>query len=175
MQADKEYKIVIAEFEGFPDVSVLQDAIIAANAFAIIRDFAENDDASGLSIELLMDCGVNFRSDRLEYYKTAIANASKEDLSSLAALQELINLTTKREDRELESYLKVYPNPVGNTLIINTSIQMKETFIINTSGKQVVKIENGTESIDVSSLEPGIYILFIQTEENMLVRKIMKK
>ncbi|MFP4367586.1 MAG: sugar-binding protein [Bacteroidales bacterium] len=171
----EEYKIVVAEFEGFPDVSVLQDAIVVANAFAIIREFAENDDASGLSIEQLMDCGVTFRSDRLEYYKTAIANASKEDLSSIAALQELINLTTKKEDRELESYLNVYPNPVGNTLIINTSIQMKEISIINASGKQVVKIENGRENIDVSSLEPGFYFLYIQTEENMLVRKIMKK
>ncbi len=58
------------------------------------------------------------------------------------------------------SEVKLSPNPVSNFLRINTRIQNAMAEIISIDGKAVSsQALAGTNSVDVSSLQPGVYVL----------------
>jgi len=73
---------------------------------------------------------------------------------------------------------KFYPNPVDKVLIIRSELSV-EVQISDSYGKPVIadKLQGGLKVIDVSSLEPGIYVITLfQKETNKLVtEKLVKK
>lgn len=70
--------------------------------------------------------------------------------------------------------LTVYPNPVANQLYFSfDSIQKIEIF--NVLGTLIKTIEKNTESIDVSNLTTGNYIVRVTTENGTFSKKIIKK
>jgi hypothetical protein len=169
------YKVVIEDEESIPDLSSLQNAIDAANAFAVVRSFADSDDASGLTVQLLLDCGISFRSDRMEYYKTAIAGVESTDLPDIAALQALIDITTGMEkDRSMQVF--VYPNPFTDIIRINGAEGICALEIMDTSGKLLYRF-TGTipGSLDLTELDSGLYLVRIKGEEEIRMQKLIKK
>lgn len=72
--------------------------------------------------------------------------------------------------------LKVYPNPVTNgKLFISTdSNSEKSVVIFDVLGKQVVKT-TATESVNVSNLKGGVYIVKITEEGKTATRKLVIK
>lgn len=71
---------------------------------------------------------------------------------------------------------KVYPNPAIDKLNIETKETVKRLEAFDALGRKVIsKTPNQNNfSIDISSLEKGIYILKLQTEEGVGSYKIMK-
>lgn len=70
----------------------------------------------------------------------------------------------------------VYPNPVSNVLTIQTDqniIRVKAT-IMDMTGKIVYKTTSVNTTIDVSSLQMGLYILSIETEQGTSTQKFIK-
>jgi Leucine-rich repeat (LRR) protein len=72
--------------------------------------------------------------------------------------------------------IKLYPNPVQNKLFIdfgqNKVIQIE---VLNVSGQVVQSImNNNVKSIDVSSLNQGIFILKVQTENGISTNRFIK-
>lgn len=59
---------------------------------------------------------------------------------------------------ENQNLLKIYPNPVMNTLYFTEKI---EGILVNTLGQKIVTIQENEQSIDVSKLQSGVY--FIKT------------
>lgn len=59
---------------------------------------------------------------------------------------------------ENQNILKIYPNPVMNTLYFTEEI---EGILVNTLGQKITTIQNNEQSIDVSKLQSGVY--FIKT------------
>ncbi|MHA7944637.1 leucine-rich repeat domain-containing protein [Formosa sp. 3Alg 14/1] len=79
-------------------------------------------------------------------------------------------------DENFHSTIKVYPNPIINTLFINLEgkQEFKKAQIFNISGKVLLTTSNTT--IDMSSFSAGIYLLKIENTENKVaVRKVIKK
>ena len=72
--------------------------------------------------------------------------------------------------------LRVYPNPVTNgTLYISTDANTtKSVVIFDVLGKQVVKT-TATESVNVSNLKGGVYIVKITEEGKTATRKLVIK
>lgn len=72
--------------------------------------------------------------------------------------------------------LRVYPNPVSNgTLYISTdSNSVKTVAIFDVLGKQVVNTK-ATESVNVSNLKGGVYIVKITEEGKTATRKLVIK
>jgi hypothetical protein len=77
-----------------------------------------------------------------------------------------------------ESVISVYPNPVTDILRINsTSNKINKLKIISLSG-QLLAIYNfdGREvEFDLSAYQSGIYLLQIETDTDVLIRKIVKR
>jgi len=83
------------------------------------------------------------------------------------------------EKKNIENGLTFYPNPVSTVLnIINSDRkEIQSVIITNILGETVYSKENvlNQNTIDVSNLSPGIYILWLQSKEGMQSFKFQKK
>jgi hypothetical protein len=68
----------------------------------------------------------------------------------------------------------VYPNPVAEKLHIDLD-QEASLHLMNLSGQTVYSSSGKIESIDVTNLPPGLYILMILTDDQTASKKIMVK
>ncbi|WP_461302347.1 T9SS type A sorting domain-containing protein [Aureisphaera sp.] len=75
----------------------------------------------------------------------------------------------------LEKNIGLYPNPVRSELSLEVlqGIFIKEISIYNVQGSRVLRKE-GTTSLGVSSLSPGVYFMSIQTDKGMATKKFVK-
>jgi hypothetical protein len=72
--------------------------------------------------------------------------------------------------------LTLYPNPVTNSLHLSSSDHKIENIAIySTTGALVKSVTNEIESIDVSNLNSGSYIVKVTTEQGSFTQKIIKK
>jgi hypothetical protein len=69
--------------------------------------------------------------------------------------------------------VKVYPNPVTNTLYIKNALGLKSINVYNNVGQLVLQSKN--ESIDMSQLSQGLYLLQIHTDHGTETKRIIKK
>jgi predicted outer membrane repeat protein len=72
----------------------------------------------------------------------------------------------------------IYPNPSKDHINIRSVKELNSVKIINLAGEIVLDqmVSNGSEQIDITSLESGIYFVNLLTDQNMVaVKKIIKK
>ena len=68
----------------------------------------------------------------------------------------------------------IYPNPVTDRLSINCSENVREVSVIDIAGRTVITL--GTvNSVDVSSLPTGVYMIRIATESGVGIQKFVKE
>jgi len=73
--------------------------------------------------------------------------------------------------------LLMYPNPATEIINIKTDLEIEQLVIITLDGK-TVKVINGNDVSDVlqvGDLEKGIYLLRIETDDEIIVRKFVKQ
>lgn len=83
--------------------------------------------------------------------------------------------TASVRDDVLRSF-KIFPNPVsGNTMYLSTTTTVKVS-IYNLIGKKLLEtnLNQTNDSIDVSSLKNGVYILNIKTDTGAVTKKFIK-
>jgi len=68
----------------------------------------------------------------------------------------------------------LYPNPVVNELHLNTEEPVKTLTVLALDGHILLQ-ENGSKSMDLSSLATGIYFVRITTEKTINIIKVVKK
>ena len=73
------------------------------------------------------------------------------------------------------STINIFPNPTSGHINIRGLNQAANVSICNTQGKLLKSYEEVNNSIDISDLKPGIYILVLKAEGQSLVRKIVKE
>ena len=74
-----------------------------------------------------------------------------------------------------ENGLAIFPNPVKDVLNINYDKAISQIDVYDVNGKLVKTFTTVGSSINVSDLSDGVYMLNIQTEEGLVVRKIVKE
>ena len=72
------------------------------------------------------------------------------------------------------SQIKLYPNPVKNILNVSSLSLVQEIKIWSLQGQKVLDSENNN-SIDVSALSSGMYIIHIQTKNGLKVSNFIKE
>ncbi len=70
--------------------------------------------------------------------------------------------------------LVIYPNPTTDNLYIDTSPDVFNTTIYNTSGK-LVRTNNSSKTLDVSGLLNGVYFLEINTNQGKAITSFVKQ
>ncbi|PZO32373.1 MAG: secretion protein [Flavobacteriaceae bacterium] len=84
-------------------------------------------------------------------------------------------VATARGENNIQNEIKLYPNPASSVINL-TSVSEKASFrILNMLGQEVLKgkIQDGT--ISVASLNDGNYIVEINDNENISVKRFIKK
>ncbi|MFM7054314.1 MAG: SGNH/GDSL hydrolase family protein [Bacteroidota bacterium] len=79
---------------------------------------------------------------------------------------------------DLEKLLMVFPNPTSNTLFINnrTGKDISKIEIVDMPGRLIYATSSSVESIDLSNLKPGSYLVKFTTESGQLVvKRIVKR
>jgi hypothetical protein len=69
----------------------------------------------------------------------------------------------------------LYPNPVASELNISTSSETVQNVLIYNMNGTVVKSVNNADSIDMSNLNTGNYLVKVTTDKGTVVKKIAKK
>nr|WP_321408550.1 LamG-like jellyroll fold domain-containing protein [uncultured Carboxylicivirga sp.] len=84
-----------------------------------------------------------------------------------------VNVVSTGLESDIDSYIKIYPNPTRGVLNIETEKTINSVTIYNLNGSAVMKHQN-TASIDLTDLPNGTYFLQIQTNDHeVMVRKIV--
>jgi endoglucanase len=73
--------------------------------------------------------------------------------------------------------LNIYPNPVQNRLFFTHTGEFEKLTIFNIQGKPVIErsIRELENSLDVSELQPGIYLINFSGEEKTVTQKFIKR
>ncbi len=81
------------------------------------------------------------------------------------------------EDETLIDRISIHPNPVGETMNINSPIDLvgKVATIFNIEGKRVMNLKLKEHKIDVSNLRQGNYILRLESNGKTFTQKFIKK
>ncbi|WP_298344317.1 family 16 glycosylhydrolase [uncultured Algibacter sp.] len=70
--------------------------------------------------------------------------------------------------------INFYPNPTSDTLHVQTHLNLDKILIFDMLGKKIVTKVDPKKSIDVSELQPGLYILKAYSgEQNIITKRII--
>ena len=94
-----------------------------------------------------------------------------------SAPSEKVCATTKPEGiAENAAAFNIYPNPVADRLFIETEANVEEVTIYTLTGVMVYsEVDFNNNSINVSELNGGVYIMKVRTENGEAVRRFIKK
>lgn len=94
--------------------------------------------------------------------------------SATAFAQQSISTSNSEITKDIEG-LSIYPNPVSNGKIFITSTlnQVKEVNIYDVLGKMIMSETIIGKELNVSNLNPGVYILRIQENKLSATRKLV--
>lgn len=70
---------------------------------------------------------------------------------------------------------KIYPNPTGDFVNIQTDDEILSVSIYNASGQRVINLTGKVNKIDVQSIPSGMYLLEIKTKNKVVTEKFIKK
>ncbi|MEM6718468.1 MAG: family 16 glycosylhydrolase [Bacteroidota bacterium] len=74
-----------------------------------------------------------------------------------------------------EGSLKMYPNPASDTVVIDSKLPIDSVEIYNTIGELIMREENIHNTINVSTIKTGLYILKATSGERSMNKKLMIK
>ena len=84
------------------------------------------------------------------------------------------DLTSSIKTFPLTTQVNVYPNPVQQTLYIQSSDEIEHIAVYDISGRELLTAKVSS-SVDVSSLANGIYLVKVKTKAGETVKKIIKQ
>jgi hypothetical protein len=73
------------------------------------------------------------------------------------------------------SQMVIYPNPAKNELFIKSELPIKKVEVYSLTGSLMVSENNFNETINVSALPQGVYILKVYTGKGLVISKVVKK
>lgn len=102
---------------------------------------------------------------------------TKGDTANLFFISTEYKSTLRVDNNSIQTKkIILYPNPVTDYLHITNSDQNTENVTIyNMAGSQVKRTEKGIETIDMSTLTSGTYLVKVQTTEGVTNQIIIKK
>ena len=80
-------------------------------------------------------------------------------------------------DVNLERAVSIYPNPATTELHVETTsgITISEIQVYNITGKQVMHLNNVSNgTLDISALTSGIYLIKMQVDDQVVIKKLVK-
>jgi Secretion system C-terminal sorting domain len=117
--------------------------------------------------------------DRFEEVAVPVSSTEGYRFSLLKGLHQMrfyLSKSTTIPERKMEQWLRTYPNPVVDELIVNIpSSKVAQVTLMDTHGRVLLGTEiRGEGRIDFSGYSSGMYLLKVVHGNETLVRKILK-
>ena len=87
----------------------------------------------------------------------------------------LVEIKSQVDLIEYANRFEVYPNPVENTLIIETNDIINEIEICNIVGISIMNLSENFNNIDVTDFSEGIYFIRIRTDKGEIIKRFVKE
>jgi hypothetical protein len=107
----------------------------------------------------------------------SVFNATYEEIDTgyINYLKTLAGIQLSVKDEQLKQAITIYPNPFSEILTIDSKVPLKKVEIFSMLGQKIKEINLGFKSISTISLSQGIYLVKIQSEKGIIVKKLIKK
>lgn len=86
-----------------------------------------------------------------------------------------IILLNGTQESLLEGKISFYPNPVADQLTLKTDIIIDDVIVANALGQEILQVKKPGNSIDVSQLKAGLYLITFKAEAGMMTSKFVKE
>jgi len=110
--------------------------------------------------------------DKMVLRRTDVSNATAYNLTN----SESSCATLSVENPSVASLVKVYPNPTRNQVIISNLPNQGNIVLKNMQGVTLREIKHTTtqQTLDMSTLQSGVYFISNTDRQNQFVKKIVK-
>ena len=123
----------------------------------------------------------NMKTDFLETSNVANANPVIRDrLKPMAiawfntAYRQFADLGTNIETNRESPELRFFPNPAGDHLNVFSVFQHYKTEILSLNGKVLISSGQNESKIDISSLQRGVYMIKLESDQHQYYNKFIK-
>lgn len=120
-----------------------------------------------------------YQSDGQVFMKIPVTTGEISNISielTINGISNQVMVDPATENSEItNSKISVYPNPVRHTLFISGVDEYSEISIFDLNGKMISGQKENNGNIDVSEINPGIYILVIQNNSGKVMKKFVKQ
>ncbi|MDH6253863.1 hypothetical protein M2347_003590 [Chryseobacterium sp. H1D6B] len=99
---------------------------------------------------------------------------NSNNLVSNVATANIINGNLSVHEADANKKVRLYPNPADTTLSIMSASEILTAEIFDLSGKKLIEVK-GNHTIDVSTLNGGVYILSAKTKDGEIIRQTFVK
>jgi hypothetical protein len=173
----------LPNFLGLENLTILEaDLIIKYNSGLTSLSGIENIDAEsmgGLAIhnnQLLSECEILSVCDYLNHsIETAEISGNAEGCNTPEQVLDSCEANAGNIDWQyLKEYLNLYPNPANQVLNISAEgVAIYEVVIYTLTGQKVSAIRPKSETIDISTLQTGMYIVEVMVEGTKIRQKLL--
>lgn len=103
-------------------------------------------------------------------------DAAENNAITVSATDVTFQDPTLSLEASTENSIRIYPNPVSNQLVINTaSIDIVSWSLIDVQGKSIKMGTLAKQTIDISNITAGMYILRLKTANDIFYKRIVKQ
>ena len=132
-----------------------------------------------LNFPVFISSNVSEGNYNFNFSNVIITNIENIDISSLALESgqlTVIGTSLSVEGQELERSIQLYPNPVKDILSIKSkAIVISKIAIYSVLGKKIKEVKSNFESIGISNLSNGLYIIRIFSDKGSITKRIIKR
>ena len=118
--------------------------------------------------------GIEFGAEGITYCNGADARQSLIDTYGWTIADAGLDCSTASVDDQNQSDISIYPNPTSDMVYIDGNYFQLKVVVYDILGKQVIN-KSITNSIDISQLEKGVYILQLSDGVKLTTKRIIKK
>jgi hypothetical protein len=117
------------------------------------------------------------------YYTWLPLYAGSHGTAAQKALQNIIDLyfpngdpdkINSAENLDDQNHLMLYPNPASGVLHIKGTETVEQIEISDLNGKLIQAFSCKSNDIDISSLNPGIYLIRLKSKKQFVIQKFIK-
>lgn len=148
----------------------------AGSSWTVLETWSASNQPATNGTEFVYDLSGMSGTAQFAFMASDGTTNDSEDYDFHVGYMELTSALSVQEI-ELSQSLRVYPNPVTNSLTIQAQMTIKEIVVFNMLGQQMSGLTTNANrvSIDMSNYPTGIYFAKVTTDQGTETMRVMKQ